>query len=680
MLFKLSLKNIKKSIKDYSIYFFTLVFAVAIFYIFNSIDAQSSMMVLNESQYDIIKTLVVLISYVSIFVSIILGFLIVYSNNFLIRRRKKEIGMYEILGMSKSKVSLILFIETVVVGLISLAVGLLIGIFLSQFISIFIAKLFEVNLSVLSVIFSKTAFLKTILYFGLIFVLVIIFNVVTLNRYKLIDLITADKKNQQVKIRNKYITSITFIFAILFTGYAYYLLIHEKALLTMDYKIVLILIFGTIGTFLLFFSLSGFLLKIFEHIKKVYYKNLNIFTLKQVNSKINTTVVSTTIICLMLLLTISLLSGSMSLGNLFNKDFADNNLTDYTVRVSNSEAYVNEELQTQVIKTTDIEDFIEYINNNNPNKYTNNYVFFHKYYDKTLKLSDLMNQEDIDDLKKEYGTGLSLEGSLPIITESEYNNFMKLLGKKTIDIKSDKYLLTTNIDMIINAFKGHYEDKKSISINGKELVPGSAEIIKIAFENSTSAGNDGLIIVDDSIVDNKLDLLNLSMVGNFVENNNKDIIEEEFSNYLNSTGTSFDYRTRTSMSANSVGLKAMLIFLGLYLGITFAISSATVLAIGELSNSSDNKKRYKVLSEIGADEKMLDKALFTQISITFVFPLIVALIHSYFALRELNSIIVAFGSVDLTSNILLTTLFMVVIYGGYFIITYLCSKSIIKNN
>ena len=679
MLYKLSIKNIKKSIKDYGIYFFTLVFAVAMFYCFNSIDAQSSMLVLNSAKYDIIKALVQILSYVSVFVSIVLGFLIVYSNNFLIKRRKKEIGLYEILGMNKRKISLILFFETVIVGLFSLIIGLIIGIFISQFISIFIAKLFEVNLSNLIFIFSKEAFIKTILYFGIIFLLVIVFNVITLNRYKIIDLLTANRKSEQVKIRNKYVIFITFILSILFTGYAYYLLIHERALLTMDSKLIILIISGAIGTFLLFFSLSGFLLKIFEKIKKVYYKGLNIFTLKQVNSKINTSVVSTTVICLMLLLTISLLAGSMSMGSVFNTNFEANNLTDYTVSVLNSNAYVDNDLSIEVKGNDAFGKFDEIIKEEDFKKYSNNYVLFHKYYDKNLQMEGLIDKNTQQELRKKYGETISFNGSIPIIKESEYIEFMELAGKDAIDIKENEYLLLTNLDMTIDAYKKNYEDKVSLVINNYDLLPASNKIIEMGYENYSGPGNEGLIVVSDSVVEN-LDMLSMSLVGNFNKNDNLEKMEDNFDKYLKEyTGVGYNYKTRTSMSASSIGIKAICIFLGLYLGITFAISSATVLAIGELSNSSDNKKRYKILNQIGTDDKMINKTLFTQIAITFAFPLVIALIHSYFALRELNGILVSFGSIDLTSNILLTTLFMVIIYGGYFVITYLCSKNILKN-
>lgn len=129
MLFKLSLKNMTKSIKDYAIYFLTLVLGVAIFYMFNSLDSQQAMLEVSSSQREIIKLMITMLGYVSVFVAIVLALLIVYANNFLINRRKKEFGIYMILGMGKRKISKIILMETIFVGIISLIVGLVVRYF-----------------------------------------------------------------------------------------------------------------------------------------------------------------------------------------------------------------------------------------------------------------------------------------------------------------------------------------------------------------------------------------------------------------------------------------------------------------------------------------------------------------------------------------------------------------------
>lgn len=266
-LFKLALKNIKKSLKDYSIYFFTLVVAVAVFYSFNSIDSQTAMMTLNENKMAMVKSLISVINTFSVFVAVVLGFLIVYANNFLIKRRKKEIGIYLTLGMSKLKVSIMIVLETIIVGIFSLLVGLLLGIGLSQLFSIFTAKLFEVDMTKFAFVFSYSALKDAVINFGIIYVIVLIFNVLTLNRFKLIDLLYANKKNEKVKIKNSWFIFITFIVSIGLIGYAYKLL-YDGVLMVVSSDFGWMLIYGSVGTFLFFYSVAGFLLKVIQMRKR----------------------------------------------------------------------------------------------------------------------------------------------------------------------------------------------------------------------------------------------------------------------------------------------------------------------------------------------------------------------------------------------------------------------------
>ena len=136
--------------------------------------------------------------------------------------------------------------------------------------------------------------------------------------------------------------------------------------------------------------------------------------------------------------------------------------------------------------------------------------------------------------------------------------------------------------------------------------------------------------------------------------------------------------SRVDISEASIGLGALVTFLGLYLGIVFLIASVAILALKELTESADNKERYKILRKLGADEKMINKSLFRQIAIFFMFPLLIAIIHSIFGISFCSYIISTFGNEQLLPSIIMTAVFIVVIYGGYFLITYLCSKNIIK--
>lgn len=664
MIFKLSLKNITKSLKDYSIYFFTLVVAVSIFYIFNSLEAQKSILILSETKQDMIQSIIAIMNYLSVFVSIILGFLIIYSNNFIIKRRKKEIGLYLTLGMSKRKVSTMLVIETIVIGLFSLLVGLILGVFISQGLSILTAKLFEVNLSNYTFIFSEKALYKTIIYFGLIFILVMIFNIITLTKYKLINLLTANKQNEKVKFRNKYLVTISFILAIVLIAYAYHLL-FKGTLFMMDKKTLTMIISGSIGTLLFFYSLSGFILTITKKIQKIYYKDLNMFNLKQINNQINTSVISTTIISLMLLLTIGILSCSVTLTNAFNNDIEKNNKQDFTIYSHNR--YIEDEYTdlNQIIKNKDFQ------------KKVKEYTKYNIYNIKNITTTTMMTEKDKQKLKKKYGNILELNTKVMFIKQSDYNNIINIQKEQPINIKENEYLETTNIDTLIEYLTPFYKNQNKININNNYLKPATKEIINLAPENSSSNNNTGIIVINDKYLKNQKPVQTI-IIGNY-KDNNKEKREQNFLKGLTTDNQTLLITTKIDMVTQSLGLKVMLIYVGLYLGIIFAISSVTVLAITELSTSSDNKERYKILKKLGASNKMINKALFIQIAIIFILPLAVALFHAAVGLTEINSLIKMLADIKIGKSLLLTSIFIVLVYGGYFLATYKISKRIIKD-
>ena len=318
MLFKLSIKNITKSIKDYAIYFFALVLGVAIFYVFNAIDSQTVMLNVTSTQYEVIKLMTTILGGVSVFVSFVLGFLIIYASRFLIKRRNKEFGIYLILGMTKRKISLILFFETLIIGIISLGVGLALGVILSQLMSVLVANMFEADLTNFKFTFSSSSALKTLLYFSIMYLVVVIFNIIIINKCKLIDLLHGNKKSEKVKLKNPILCIIVFIISSVALSYAYYLVTEgftKSPLMNSLNGILIPIALGCLSTFFIFWSLSGLILKIVMHLKRYYYKGLNSFTIRQISSKINTTVFSMTVICLMLFCTICIFSSALSIKN-----------------------------------------------------------------------------------------------------------------------------------------------------------------------------------------------------------------------------------------------------------------------------------------------------------------------------------------------------------------------------
>ena len=302
----------KKSMKDYAIYFLTLILGVAIFYVFNALEGQKAMLGLSKSGYQMVDLMVDLIGMVSVLVAFILGFLIVYANNFLIKRRKKEFGVYMMLGMGKGGISGILFGETILIGLLSLSAGLLLGVFASQFMSILVAKLFEADMTAYTFSVSATAVQKPVINFGIMYVIVLIFNAFSISRYKLIDLFQARQRGEKQTMKNTGFAVVVFLAAAVILSYAYYQVAYRPETVTQDRAMVLIAM-GCVGTFMVFWSLSGFLLKLLQRFKRVYHRNLNEFVLRQLSSNINTAVFSMTVICLLLFATICAFCSGMSM-------------------------------------------------------------------------------------------------------------------------------------------------------------------------------------------------------------------------------------------------------------------------------------------------------------------------------------------------------------------------------
>lgn len=679
MLFKLSLKNIKKSIKDYAIYFFTLILAVAIFYIFNAMETQTVMLEVSNSTKEIIKLMNTMLSGVSVFVSFILGFLIIYASQFLMKRRKKEFGIYMTLGMSKGKISRILLLETMLIGIISLVIGLVIGTILSQGMSIVVANMFEADMTKFSFVFSKQALGKTILYFCIMYLCVMIFNTISVSKCKLIDLITASKKNERIKMKNPILCTIVFILSITMLGYAYYHVTVLSTNLTSD-QLLMNIILGVIGTFFLFWSLSGFILKLVIKRKKLYHKNLNMFILRQVNSKINTTVFSMTTICLMLFLTICILSSALSL-----KNSMTNNLKELTpvdillskkVNLNSNDSYTKEQIEDSKKPITDTLELLDFDWKNNLKDIT--YVDIYATNDLTIK--DTLGKE-YEKVKKQYPI-LFYDSAEQIVKISEYNKVAKLYGNPTYELNEDEYIMIADFNSMVQIRNQALKSGTTIMLNGKTYKPKYLECKPGFIEMSSNHINTGIILIPDQAVTEELKE-ETSLIANYTGKTKKE--KKEIEAQLESEAVN-EFVDKTTLSATtkiniyeaSIGIGAIVTFIGIYLGIIFLISSAAILALKELSESSDNRERYMMLRRIGVDEKMIRRTLLIQIAIFFLFPLIVAIIHSIFGIMFASTILEVFGNEKLLSSIIMTAIFLILIYGGYFIVTYFCSKNMIS--
>ena len=687
MLCKLSLKNIKKSIKDYAIYFFTLILGVAIFYVFNALESQTVLMDVSSSTKEIIKLMMTMLSSVSIFVSFILGFLIIYASRFLMKRRNKEFGVYLTLGMSKRKISMILFFETLFIGFLSLIVGLGLGVILSQFMSLFVANMFEADLTKFAFVFSSSACTKTIIYFSIMYLIVMIFNTFSISKCKLIDLLQGAKKSETIKLKNPILCILIFIISCIILGRAYYIVAFDTLSLQYAKDIIKPILMGVVSTFFIFWSFSGLILRITQSSKKFYYKGLNSFTLRQFSSKINTTVFSTTIICLMLFVTICLLSSCLTIKNSMNANIKELAPVDvmFTTNMNMDKYYDNfrsygwndNQIKNSHYTTKEMFSLFDF----DITKYLRDYIEVNTYATPDLTMNHTLGSK-LNQIRTSFPF-LQYDTMESIMKISDYNKVARFYRNEEYSLNSNEYMIVADFKSMIEVRNIALENHETINLFGHTLKPKYDSCQDGFVEMSSNHINTGIIIVPDNVIDEDY-LIQNHLIGNYktqdkneiteIENNINTLAKDPKSKeYLLPSGT-----TKLAIKEATVGLTAMVTFIGLYLGIIFLISSAAILGLKELSESSDNKERFRMLRKIGTDEKMINKALFRQIGIFFMLPLILALIHSVFGIKFAMVILEVFGDEQLLLSIIMTSVFILFIYGGYFLITYYCSKNIIK--
>ena len=565
----------------------------------------------------------------------------------------------------------------------------------SQFMSILVGKLFEADMSNFTFVFSKDACIKTCIYFAVMFIAVAIFNTITVSRYKLINLLTATKKNEEVKIKNPILCIIIFIIAVGILTYCYYKVTAGVSTMATADQILPVILLGIISTVLVFWSLSGLILKIVQSRKKIYLKDVNMFVLRQLNNKINTTVISMSVICLMLFMTISILSSSLSLNSTMRRDMQEMTPVDINLyKTANlPESYQNPytgrieeytEAQIEDSKKSMEQTLID--NGFDMNNFKDT-VEIPIYTTPELTMGDLL--KGIEDIVRMQFPQLQYDAPEEIIKVSDYNKIARLYGNEEYPLADNEFIILCDFENMENLRNQALKQDDTITLKGKEYKAKYDECQEGFIDMSSSHINTGIILVPDDVEFEESEKERVFLAANYnaETEEEKENIEKLFTDAEDSElyknvlekGLDFDGMTKISIIESSVGVSTMVLFIAIYLGIIFLIASSAILALKQLTESSDNKERYMVLRKIGVDEKIINKALFKQIGLFFIFPLILAIIHSIFGIQFVMTLMsVLASSEELLPSIIATVGVMGVIYGLYFLATYLGSKNIIK--
>lgn len=660
--FKLIFKNVHKNLRDYLIYFLTLMISVSLFYAFNSISDQPAFSEMGMTRTLLYDQLGILLSALSVLIAIVLAFLIIYANQFLLKRRKKELGIYMMLGMKKGRISRIFAGETFCVGVIALVVGLILGFILSQGISMIALKLFAIELDKYQLVFSMGAFRQTVICFALIFFLVMLFNVWSVSSVQLIDLLTASRKNERLKSENRVLPALMFLLSILCIGIAG-VLFYKNGILpsreNMSFQIAGIAL--VVGTILLFYSFAAVFIQLMRSNKGFYLKGLNTFLVRQIGSKIRTNYFVMTVVCGLLTITICAVSIGASTAVAMNK--LSQASTPYDLTVFSDVSIDGDSDITDYLATCDVQ----------MSDYAKNMEQI-SVYDADITYADLFAGQDLNLWPIDEAVPQS---RVSVISISDFNRALAMQGKEPVALNEGEYLLNCNYEgtyqYVMDALRTHSE----LSVAGAALQRASDEVLQETYAMTSVGNNDrGTFIVPDSVVTALTKDVNALLVQYKEETNPDEVLQKMIPIGLDETH-GYRYSEKNMLYDMFYGINALVTFICCYVGLIFLLICAALLALKQLTETTDNIYRYGLLQKLGAKQQQINRTLLVQTGVFFAVPLIVAGLYSILLIGKGMEIVEEFMNIHIATNVGLTIILFLIVYGSYFIATYLSCKRMV---
>ena len=725
MLCKLAWGNVRRAGRDYLVYLLTLTLGVTVFYAFNTISMQVDIAGIDEE--GLAQVMGSMLGYLTYFLAGVMAFLMVYANNFIMKRRKKEFGLYQVLGMGRGRVATIMALETVIVSVVAFVAGIVLGVGLSQLMTFFTASLFKTQIANFHFFFSVHAFNLTLVCMLVMFVLTLLLNLRAVRRTKLIELMGAEHRNESIKTRNPWIAIAIFAVGVVLVGVAYYRLLRDGFPLTAtDSKLQEAMSqFGittamvTVGTFALFWGLSGMLIKLLQSLRSVYWRGLNMFTVRQLSAKVNTVCFSMGVIAMLLFLAITSVTCGMSIANVMNENLERYNPVDvsqtyvyYTPdTLDYYKKYVNppDEADRMVLADTTVDLYPAWHgkgksadNNDETGKKVNiadvagEHVQIDSYLSYPFGGSDpsvtpsemckIMGEK----LPKAFGGSNADAMGLFVTPASQYNKLRQMMGEEPVHIGHDQYLLTCDMGgELVDLYTKYMAGGHALTLGGHTLKPATdkSDEDAAAIANSAMGSNPGTVVVADELLSQlNLQPYSSSLLVNYKQGMDTTEADESIKytvldNLLvdgkesGSWGTSI---TRSEMYTQAAQMNGLISYLAIYIGFVLVVACAAILSIQQLSNVADGSRSYRVLAQIGCDDRQIRHSVMAQQAVFFLFPLAVGLAHSFVALKVIIELVSIFGNMSIGGTVGLTCAIFLAAYGGYFLVTYLMSTGMVR--
>ena len=662
---KLIMKNVRKNIRDYLIYFLTLMISVSVFYAFNSISDQPAFSEMGMTKTLLYDQLGILLSALTVLIAVVLAFLIIYANQFLLKRRKKELGLYMVLGMKKGRISRIFAGETFCVGAIALVTGLCLGVMLSQGISLIALKLFAIELSKFQLVFSVGAFRKTFFCFVVIFLLVMTFNVWSVSSVQLIDLLTASRKNETSQNRSCLLPVLMFFVSptcILSAGVMFYRNGILPSRENHSFQMAGILLVA--GTFLFFYSLSTVLVQIFRTNSNIYLRGLNTFLVRQVGSKIRTNYFLMAVVCLLLTVTICAVSVGVSTALAMNE--LSKSATPYDLNVVSNVSMDGDSSILDYLASRDA-DLSSYAEN----------MEHISIYEADFTYSSLFEDQDVELWPIDEGI---LDSGVSVLAISDFNRAMEMQGKEPVALTENEYLLNCNYKGTFQYVKKALENHADLVLNGIYLKRASDVVLEETYFMTSVGNNDrGTLIVPDAVASGLMKDVNVLLV-QYQPNADSDAVLQKMIPIGLDDTQGYRYAEKNMMYDMFYGLNALVSFICCYIGLIFLLICAALLALKQLTETTDNIYRYGLLQKLGARREQINRTLLSQTAIFFAAPLAVAGIFSAFLMGKAMEIVEEFMNIHISTNMVFTVVLFLVVYGSYFLATYLSCKRMVMEH
>ena len=724
MLCKLAWGNVRRAGRDYLVYLLTLTLGVTVFYAFNTISMQVDIAGIDEK--GLAQVMGSMLGNLTYFLAGVMAFLMVYANSFIMKRRKKEFGLYQVLGMGRGRVATIMALETVIVSVGAFVAGIVLGVGLSQLMTFFTASLFKTQIANFHFFFSVHAFNLTLACMLVMFVLTLLLNLRAVRRTKLIELMGAERRNESIKTRNPWIAIAIFVVGVVLVGVAYYRLLRDGFPLTAtDSKLQEAMNqFGittamvTVGTFALFWGLSGMLIKLLQSLRGVYWRGLNMFTVRQLAAKVNTVCFSMGVIAMLLFLAITSVTCGMSIANVMNENLERYNPVDvsqtyvyYTPETLDYyKEYVNpSEADRMVLADSTVDLYPAWHgkgksadNNDETGKKVDiadvagEHVQIDSYLSYPLGGSDPsvtpseMCKTMGEKLPKAFGGSNADMTGLSVTPASQYNKLRQMMGKEPVHIGHDQYLLTCDMGgELVDMYTKYMAGGHTLTLGGHELKPAAdkSDEDTAAIANSAMGSNGGTVVVADELLSQlNLQPYSSSLLVNYKQGMDTTEADESIKytvldNLLvdgKEPGSWGTFITRSEMYAQAAQMNGLISYLAIYIGFVLVVACAAILSIQQLSNVADGSRSYRVLAQIGCEDRQIRHSVMAQQAVFFLFPLAVGLAHSFVALKVIIELVSIFGNMSIGGTVGLTCAIFLAAYGGYFLVTYLMSTGMVQ--